>query len=135
MDTKLTFEQYQNALDDNKLLGLFCRKCNTCTTPPQAACRNCGNTDLSIKELSKTGTIRTFTVIRVAADGFAPPFIVAMVQTQSGACVIGNLTGTDPDTANMELIGKTVKIGSQSVKGDLYAYGDMRSLTFTLHKR
>mmetsp|Transcript_22033 Transcript_22033/g.10407 ORF Transcript_22033/g.10407 Transcript_22033/m.10407 type:complete len:137 (+) Transcript_22033:217-627(+) len=132
METKLTFEQYQNALADNKLLGLLCKDCKSYTITPQAVCHSCGGQELVIKELNKTGIIKTFTVIRTAADGFTPPFIVAIVEVKDGACLMGNVIGVEPDSVDMELIGKKVEIGSQLVKGDLYDYGDIWSPTFTI---
>ncbi len=132
MSTELTFRQYQDGLADHIFLGLRCDTCGSCTVPPQKVCRNCGGSDLQVEELEKSGFIRTFTVIRVAAEGMNPPFVVAMVETSSGAWVMGNLIDIDPDDANMALIGRKVAIGSHLVKGDVYACGDIHSLRFTL---
>ena len=132
MSTELTFKQYQEGLAQNIFLGLCCDSCGTHTVPPQKVCRNCARTTLQVVELEKSGVIRTFTVIRVAAEGMHPPFVVAMVETASGAWVMGNLIDIDPDTASMALIGRRVTIASQIVKGDVYAFGDIRSLSFSL---
>ena len=45
---------------------------------------------------------------------------------------MGNLVGINPDDADISLIGKRVKLGSQIVKGDIYSTDDSRALTFTL---
>ncbi len=132
METKLTFEEYQKGLSENKLLGLLCADCGAYTVPPQAVCRKCGSRNLKVEEITKRGVIKTFTVIRTAAEGFTPPFVVAMAETDDKACVVGNVIGIDPDKADMGLIGKKVEIGSRLVKGDLYAYGDIWTLTFTV---
>ncbi len=132
MSTLLTFNKYQEGLENGKLLGVTCNSCKTVTTPPMAVCRECGNRDLTVSELEKSGTILTFTVIRVASEGLAPPFIVALVKTVDGACVLGNLNGIDPDAADMDLIDKEVNITSDGVKGDKYAIGDMHTLMFNL---
>ena len=130
MNQRLTFRRYQQALEEGQLLGLRCQACQTVTVPPQAVCRSCGGRQLEEKPIKKTGTLKTFTVIRVAAEGWNPPFIVALVETDDGAWVMGNLEGVSPESAGMELMGHRVCIDSRIVKGDLYAYGDMRSLVF-----
>ncbi len=132
MNSGLTFTQYQTALAEGRLMALRCDKCGSHTLPPQGVCRQCGESGLSPVEIDKKGTIKTFTVIRVAAEGLTPPFIVALVETASGAWAMGNLIGMEPDAADMSLIGKSVSIESQVVPGDTYALGDIRALTFKM---
>ena len=105
----------QQGLSEGRLLGLRCAACDTVTVPPLGVCRNCSGRDLAVEELEKRGTIRTFTVIRVAAEGLTPPFVVALVETASGSWVMGNLVGIDPEDADTTLIGRSVSIGSQTV--------------------
>ena len=132
MPYKLDFEQYQQGLEQGKFLGLKCFRCRTVTFPPMGVCRHCGGMDLEVTPLKGEGVIRTFTVIRVAPEGRKPPYAVAMVEMEDGPYVIGNLVGTNPDDADMQLIGRKVTLGSQITKGDLYAQDDRRVLTFTL---
>lgn len=132
MEYKLTFDQYQQGLEKGKFLGLKCNGCEAVTFPPMAVCRGCNGTDLEITEMAGRGTLRTFTVIRVAPEGMSPPYVVAMAETDEGAWVMGNLVGISPDDADMSLIGKRVKLGSQIVKGNIYSTGDSRVITFTL---
>ena len=132
MDYKLTFDQYQQGLEKGKFLGLKCNGCKAVTFPPMAVCRGCNGTDLEITEMAGRGTLRTFTVIRVAPEGMHPPYVVAMAETDEGAWVMGNIVDINPDDADMGLIGKRVKFGSHIVKGDIYSTGDSRVITFTL---
>ncbi len=132
MEYKLTFDQYQQGLEQEEFSGLQCNACNTLTFPPLGVCRNCGGADLKVTRISGNGTLRTFTVIRVAPEGMKPPYVVAMVELEEGAWVTGNLVGIDPDEADMSLIEKKVKLGSQVVKGDTYSAGDSRVVTFSL---
>lgn len=132
MDYKLTFDQYQQGLEEGKFLGLKCHGCHSVIFPPMAVCRGCNGTDLEINEIAGEGILRTFTVIRVAPEGMKPPYIVAMVELDEGAWVIGNVVDIDPDNADMSLIGRRVKLGSRVVKGDTYSPGDSRVITFTL---
>ena len=132
MEYKLTFDQYQKGLDREEFLGLRCNACDTFTFPPLGVCRNCSGTDLEVTRLSGQGILRTFTVIRVAPEGMNPPYVVAMVELEEGAWVIGNLADINPDDADMSLIGKRVRLGSQMVKGDTFSAGDSRVITFSL---
>jgi uncharacterized OB-fold protein len=132
MEYALTFKQYQEGLENGKLLGLHCNTCKTFTFPPMGTCRNCNGTDLKVAEAGGEGTIRTFTVIRVAPEGKRPPYVVAMAELKEGPSVIGNLIDINPDEADMKLIGKAVKLGSQMVEGDVYSSDDCRVITFSL---
>ena len=132
MDYTLTFEQYQQGLSNGKFLGLRCENCGTLTFPSQGVCRDCGGKDLKVTEMKGEGTIRTFTVIRVAPEGMKPPYIVAMVELDEGAWAMGNLEDVNPDEADMGLMGRKVKLGSQVVGQDATSGEDRRVLTFTL---
>ena len=113
MQYPLTFEQYQEGLRNGKFLGLECRKCKAVTFPSQILCGTCGCTDLNVVEMKGEGTIRSFTVARVAPEGLKPPYIVAMVELDEGPWVTGNLSGQNPDEATMDLIGRKVRLGSR----------------------
>ncbi len=132
MDYKLTYDQYQQGLERGELLGLKCNTCNNVTFPPMARCRECTGTDLEITKIAGEGTMRTFTVIRVAPEGMTAPYVVAMAEIDEGAWVMGNLVDFNPDDADMNLIGKRVTLGSHVVKGDTYSHGDSRVITFSL---
>jgi uncharacterized OB-fold protein len=132
MEYPLTFGQYQQGLDQGKFMGLRCKGCHELTFPPLGVCRKCNGTELEPTDISGKGTIRTFTVIRVAPEGRKPPYVVAMVELEEGPCVIGNLVDIIPDEADISLIGKRVTLGSQMVQGDTYSLGDFRVITFTL---
>ncbi|MEW5722452.1 MAG: Zn-ribbon domain-containing OB-fold protein [Thermodesulfobacteriota bacterium] len=131
MSQKITYARYQQALEEGRLAGLRCRACQQVTFPPQTVCRVCGGRDFSETELGGRGTIRTFTVIRVAPEGRKPPYIVALAELEEGPWVIGRLEGLDPQAADMGLIGRPVTLGSQMVEGDVYSPA-CRVLTFTL---
>ena len=134
MEYKLTFDQYQQGLEQGKFLGLKCNSCNSVTFPPSATCRDCGNIDLTPTQLSGEGTLRTFTVIRVAPEGKKPPYVVAMAELAEGPWALGNLVDINPDEADMGLIGKKVRLGSHVIEGDTYSADDTRVITFALEE-
>lgn len=126
MEQKLYFQDYNEALKQNKLLGLKCRACRAITVPPKMACRQCGAFDMEIIEVKGSGKIRTFTTVFVGAEGREGevPYIIVMVELEEGPWIMGNLEGIDPKTASMELIGKKVKMGNKIFPGDKYSAGE-----------
>jgi len=86
-------------------------------------------------DFSPRGRITTFTVVRVAAAGFQPPFIVAMVELDQGPWIMGAVKGLQPEAATMGLIGRRVIVGSERTAADPYSGGEGVSLTFELEGR
>ena len=132
MEYKLTFEQYQQGLNDGKFLGLKCENCGTYIFPSQGVCSDCGSEKLEVTEIKGEGTIQTFTVIRVAPEGMTPPYIVAMVELEEGSWVTGNVVDMNPDEADMSLIGQKVKLGSRVAQEGADSEIDLHALTFSL---
>lgn len=132
MEQKLTYETFQQALKDNRLLGLRCETCGAYTVPPRRVCMECAGEDLTVVELSAKGTIRTFTVINVPPEGIEAPYIVGMAELQEGPWVMGNIVGLPPQQADMSLIGKPVKVGHKTLPGDKFSGGEKVAMSFTL---
>jgi uncharacterized OB-fold protein len=134
MEQKLVFRDYNEALKQNKLLGLKCQACGAITVPPKMVCRQCASPDITIIELKGSGKIVTFTTVFVAAEGREAevPYVIVMVQLDDGPWVMGNLEGIDPKAASMELIGKNVKMGNRVFPGDKYSAGESARPVFTL---
>jgi uncharacterized OB-fold protein len=134
MEQKLYFKDYNEALKQNKLLGLKCRACGSITIPPKMACRQCASYDMEIMEVKGSGKIRTFTTVFVGAEGRESevPYILVMVELEEGPWIMGNLEGIDPKTATMELIGKKVKMGNKIFPGDKYSAGESARPIFSL---
>jgi uncharacterized OB-fold protein len=121
---KLTHVQYFAALKENILKGLKCLDCGTITVPPKAVCDDCGSTNQEVTQLSGDGIIKTFTVIRMAPEGFKAPYVVVLAQLREGPWLTGVLNSLDPESATMELIGKKVKLGHQVVTHMKHAAGE-----------
>ena len=134
MEQKLYFKEYNEALKQNKILGLKCRTCGAITVPPKMACRQCAGPDMEIVEVKGSGKIRTFTTVFVGAEGRESevPYILVIVELEEGPWLIGNLEGVDPKTASMELIGKKVKMGNNVFAGDKYSAGESARPIFSL---
>lgn len=129
---KLTHKEYFEALKEGKLLGLKCQECGGYTAPPKASCDNCRSADMEAVQLSGTGKIRTFTIIRVAPEGLQAPYIVAMAELEEGPWIMGNLVGVDPGKTSMELIGKKVAVGYKLLPQMNYTTGEGVTPTFDI---
>jgi uncharacterized OB-fold protein len=116
MEYPLTYAQYQQGLSEGRLLGLLCQSCGAYTFPPLGVCRACGGRELNPAEIESRGFIRTFTVIRVAPEGIQPPYIIVMVELVQGSWVIGRLISLEVEQADMELVGKKVRLEIQPLK-------------------
>ncbi len=135
MDQKLKFKEYNEALKQNKLLGLKCNQCGQVSANPRMACGKCGSTDLQVIELKGEGTILTFTTIFVPPEGRESecPYTIALVDLDEGAAIMGNLTGVDPNKVSIDVIGKKVKMAGNAVfPGDKYSAGDIARPIFSL---
>ena len=126
MEHKLIFKDYNEALKQNKLLGLKCKQCGAVTVPPRIACSKCSSTDLDIVELSGKGKIQTFTTVFVAPEGREGecPYVIVLVELDEGPWIMGNLTGVEPNKVTMEIMGKKVKMGHAVFPGDKFSAGD-----------
>jgi uncharacterized OB-fold protein len=109
---KLTVKDYTEALEKNRLLGLKCRDCGTITAPPRMTCCKCSGYELEPVDLSGNGKIVTFTSVHVPTQcrQGQQPYLVVMVELDEGPWLMANLSGADPDSATIELIGKRVKM-------------------------
>jgi hypothetical protein len=134
MEYKLDFRIYSDALKNNKLLGLKCNDCGTCTCPPKITCQECAGTDLEIAELSGNGKIVTFTQTFVAPQGRERevPYTIVMVELDEGPWIMGNLVDIVSDKINMELIGRKVRLGHRISPGDTYSNGELVRPLFSL---
>ncbi len=131
MEHKLIYRDYNEALKENRLLGIRCASCGTVTTPPKMVCPKCAGTDLSVYELKGEGKIRTFTTVYVAAEGREDevPYVIVIVELAEGPWIMGNLVGVDPADTGMDLVGQAVTMtGNKVYPGDPYSGDGARPL-------
>ena len=135
MEAKLTFKEYNENLRQGRLSGLKCSGCGELSAQPRLVCAKCGGRDLEAVELKGSGTIQTFTVNYVAAEGreSEAPYIVAIVELDEGPWVMGNISGLKPQEANMDIMGRKVLMeGSAVFAGDRYSSGEVARPLFKL---
>jgi uncharacterized OB-fold protein len=134
MEHKLIYRDYNEALKQNRLLGLKCRACGAITVPPKMVCRQCNSNDFDIIELQGKGKVRTYTTVFVAAEGREEeaPYTVVMVELAEGPWIMGNLEGIGPEDISIEIIGKPVKMSHRVFAGDKYSAGEGACPVFRL---
>jgi len=111
---------YFEALKEGVLLGLKCRDCGEITIPPKSTCNQCFSRDQEVITLSGTGSIQTFTVIRVPPEGFEAPYIVALVELAEGPWLLGNLEGVSTEDTGIGLLGKKINVSAKQVNLEKY---------------
>jgi uncharacterized OB-fold protein len=96
------------------------------------ACAECGSVSVTVTGLSGRGVLRTFTVVRVAPEGFQAPYIVAVSELAEGPWLMGNLEGVAADQADESLMGRQVRVGYRILPPLDYAAGEVVTITFSL---
>jgi hypothetical protein len=134
MEHKLTFKDYNAALKQAKLQGLKCESCGNVMAQPRLVCGKCGSTGLSVIDLKGSGVIQSFTVMNVAPEGREAevPYIIVLVELSEGPWIMGNLSGTAPADATMDIIGKQVMMGKPVIVVDKYSGGEVAGPVFTM---
>ena len=135
MEARLFFKEYNENLRQGRLSGLKCNGCGELSAQPRLVCAKCGGQDLEAVELKGGGTIQTFTVNYVAAEGreSEAPYIVAIVELDDGPWVMGNITGLKPEEATMDIMGRKVSMEGPAVfAGDRYSAGEVARPLFKL---
>jgi len=94
-----------------------CTQCGKVHFPPRLVCRGCGNREFSNVTLGNTGTVETFTVIRVAPSGFGDeaPYAVGVVKLDDDVKLTAQIVDCDPETLR---IGDRVRMEFRRVQED-----------------
>lgn len=92
-----------------------CEECGHVSFPPRLVCPQCKGKKFRTKTLSDVGTLKTFTVVRVASDKFAKecPFVVGIVELSDGVSITAQIA----DTESVE-IGQKVRLVLRRVQQD-----------------
>ncbi|MHA1270195.1 MAG: Zn-ribbon domain-containing OB-fold protein [Candidatus Helarchaeota archaeon] len=121
-ELKIYTKDFLNGVDNKKLYGARCKKCNHFMVPAKVLCTKCQSTDLELEEIKPDGKIVTFTCIGVGTSEFVAkgysikkPYCVAIVDVGDGNLISGQLVGGDItyDENQDPMIGeKPIKVGA-----------------------
>ncbi|MFQ6028218.1 MAG: Zn-ribbon domain-containing OB-fold protein [Dehalococcoidia bacterium] len=98
------------------LLGTRCRECGVCVFGPAIFCQSCTSSSLEPVELSREGTLFSYTTVRVPPAGWPGPvpYVLGEVELPEGPHVLAEVI----DCADAELkIGLPVQLALQTVEG------------------
>ncbi len=91
------------------LVGCVCKQCKTVMFPPAPVCPACMSENLGREEMSRTGTLYSFTTVHVGPRMWSRPYTVGYVDLSNGVRVFSHLRG-----GNFS-IGQTVEVGVAEV--------------------
>ncbi len=81
------------------LLGQRCRQCQVCVFGPAIFCQACSSDDLESVQLSRQGTLYSFTVVRVPPAGWPGkvPYTLGEVELPEGPHVLAEIIDSEPE--------------------------------------
>lgn len=90
--------EFFDALADNRFITTKCKNCGELYFPPQSDCPKCRNSDMEWVELSREGTLLTYTVINVKPHSFShyDDYIVGIARLKDGVNVTAWVREKDP---------------------------------------
>jgi len=86
---------------DPHLVANECTKCGARFFDRRNACASCFNTEFQQVAIATEGTLRTFTIVALAAPGVEVPFVSGVVDCD-GTSVRGNLRNVEPDADHVK---------------------------------
>ena len=88
-----------------RLTAIRCGKCGELAIPPREFCPACHERAWTAVPLAGTGTIASFTVIRIPPRGFGGqvPYAIASVRLDEGLSVLGRLVDVPLDTIRVSM--------------------------------
>ncbi|BBX01896.1 hypothetical protein BST36_20955 [Mycolicibacterium moriokaense] len=93
---------YLALTDPPHLNATVCTSCSAYYFDRRDACASCFGTDFTTKEVSRTGTLETFTIVAVAAPGVPVPYVAGVVNCD-GIAVRANVVNIEPATPPLRL--------------------------------
>jgi len=104
-----------------RLTGIRCGRCGALAIPPKEFCENCRERRWQPVALAGTGTIVSYTVIRVAPRGHGGevPYGIAVVKLEEGLSLLGRLVDIPLDAlkTGLPVRFRPVEIGGQTLVG------------------
>ena len=100
-----------------RMEAALCVKCGKINFPPRVVCPACGAREFEKVKLPDEGTLKTFTVIRVAPSGFEDevPYAVGIVELNGRLSTMMQITDCEPEELS---IGMPVKVEFRKLQED-----------------
>jgi uncharacterized OB-fold protein len=114
--SQLPFVDYLVLGDPPHLRARECASCQARYFDRRNACASCGGREFIEVELSRSGIVKAFTIVSLAAPGVPVPFVAAVVDC-AGTSVRGNIVGCPADPEHVRL-GMKVRLATYSLGAD-----------------
>jgi uncharacterized OB-fold protein len=112
--------------EDGALLGSRCANCGSTLFPRVDACTYCATEDPAPVELSRRGTLWSWTAVTARPPGYEGevPFGIGIVELPEGVRVITRLTESDPSTldAGQAMECRVVRLHTDPEGRDVVTY-------------
>ena len=103
------------------LLGAHCSQCGEYFFGQVLFCQNCSSKDLDSVELSKQGTLYSYTIVRVPPPGWqgVVPYAIGQVELPEGPHVLSEVVGCPFDDIKIGMkLGLDLVIGGQDPRSN-----------------
>ncbi len=108
---------YNRYLEEERLMGVKCRKCGAAFIPPRPLCVECYSSELEWKEMKGRGRLAAFTCISIPppfmmAEGYdrKRPYCSGVVELEEGGRVAARIEGVDPRRPEDIRIGTPLRV-------------------------
>ena len=107
---------YEQFLNEDRLMGLKCKKCGALSLPPRPICVRCQSTELEWVQMKGEGKLVAFTCIAVGPpymikEGYdrQHPYCSGVVEVEEGARVVARIQGVDATRPETIKVGMPLK--------------------------
>ena len=122
---------YEQFLNEEKIMGSKCRKCDALFAPPRPICIKCHSSDMEWVQMKGEGKLSAFTCIAVGPpfmieEGYnrKKPYISGVVELDKGVRVDARIEGVDPNSP------EDIKVGMPMKAKFLHRGGEGDSITY-----
>lgn len=100
-----------------RLEAARCKRCGKISFPPRSICPKCGSIEFEPTKLPEVGTVRTFTVIRVAPSQFLEqvPYAIGIVELDGGVRITAQIVDCSLEDIK---IGQRVRVEFRRIQED-----------------
>ncbi|MBM4307788.1 MAG: Zn-ribbon domain-containing OB-fold protein [Deltaproteobacteria bacterium] len=108
---------YEQFLNERKIMGSKCKKCEALALPPRPICVACFSNEIEWVQFKGIGKLAAFTSIVVAPpymvkEGFGRnnPYVVGVVELEEGVKTVARIIGVDAKKLDQIKVGTPLKV-------------------------
>jgi uncharacterized protein len=117
----ITLKGFFEEAREGRLSAIRCGGCGELAIPPKELCPSCHERRWELVPLHGTGSVASFTIIRIPPRGRLPeaPYAVAVVKLDEGVSLLGRIDGIPLDalTAGLSVRFRPILLNDQVIIG------------------